>query len=129
MKLNLKLSDDAPEQHVAILAVGGVMILISLISMFGGSSKGNVVEQQKRAYLESGETLHKNPQMKWYEKYLCRGYQRSLFCSSRFLHPLVEEYGLQVRDQPPKQEGVIRYRGPVPHGSLFSDKIVLDNYA
>jgi len=96
MKLNLKLSDDAPEQHVAILAVGGVMILISLISMFGGSSKRQCRRAAENVHiLESGETLHKNPQMKWYEKIPLPGYQRSLFCSSRFLHPLVEEYGLR----------------------------------
>jgi hypothetical protein len=154
MKSKFKLNSEAPEQSMAILAIAGVMILISVITSLGGRSK-DATGQEKGPNLEAGETLYKNPQMAWYEKYLCRGYQRSSFCSFRLLHPFTEVFddnGIEVKagrpekngivncqegdmgcittnpyaNGPESARGVIRYRGPVPGSRSLSGKVVLN---
>ena len=126
--MKLKLGDEAPEQKMAVLGIAGVMILISLISSFGGSS-GPKTASNVPAVAADGQIVpkYRNPQLSWYEKLFCRGYQKSWFtCSSRMLHPSLEE-SVEDGDKDGKR-GVIRYQGPLPKKSGWSGRVVLDNY-
>lgn len=114
-KLDLKLNSDAPGQHIAILVLAGVAIFLSVVeSIKSPSSPEEVVRAPKGSYAETGETLYTNPQMSWWEKLMCRGYQRSTNCSYRLLHPIIEQRGLDITVPPPKHDNVIKYRGPLP---------------
>ena len=124
----MKLNEQAPEQHMAILAVAGIFIFLSIVEQFKSSPAEEAARvRAKGAYAQTGETLYANPQMTWYERLLCRGYQRSSFCSYRMLHPfkdVFEEHGIRVKESPPKKN-VIDYRGPLPKNRAFRSKMLL----
>jgi len=114
MKFDFKLSTDAPGQHMAILGVAAVFIILSLVETYKG--KGPSLQNVRSTYSESGRTLYANPQMSWLEKTLCRGYQRSGFCSYKTLHPFRDvwrQHGIIVPSKAPARKSPIRYRGPI----------------
>lgn len=120
---SIKVNADAPGQHTAILALSGIFIFLSFVEWIKAPSKDVLVEGPRMA----GETIYENPNMHWYEKYLCRGYQRASFCSYRMLHPfksVLDDNGIRVEERPP-EKNVIRYRGPLPSNRSLSNKIVL----
>src|SRR5262245_40578430 len=97
----MKLSEDAPGQHIAIMVVAGVFIFFSVISTLTAPDRtGGIGEEVVQGtYAETGEVRYGNPQMTWYERLFCRGFQRSSACSYRLLHPLkdsLEEQGVNI---------------------------------
>lgn len=128
MKFKFKLSEDAPGQHVAILCVAGVFIFLSLVESYK-KDKGPSLDTLKGSYSETGQTLYNNPQMSWWEKALCRGYQRSGYCSYKTLHPFMDvwsENGIRVAERPPAKTSPVRYRGPIQGNRSLSGKTKLD---
>lgn len=141
-------------QQMAILVLAGLFVALSLIQWIRGpaSRRQQVDEKPKGSYLETGQTIYQNPQLAWYERYFCRGYQRSDFCSFRLLHPfkdLLESNGIEVKEEPPSRgmkvnedytlavanpaddplsyRGVTREKTSIPGRSLRG-KITLDGY-
>lgn len=126
-KFDFKLNTDAPGQHMAILVIAFVFIWLSAIEAIKAPSESDAERGIKRPYAESGLTLYSNPQMTWYERMFCRGYQRTTACSFRLLHPFKEvfdDYGIVVKEEPPKKN-VIDYRGPLPTNRALSSRILL----
>lgn len=108
-----KLNQEAPTQHLALLAVVGVIVFLSIVDAVKGPSIQ--IEPEERV-LRPGESRYENPQMSWYEKLFCRGYQRSFMCSFRLLHPLKSQFEAEnktIREAPPPSDGVVLYRGHV----------------
>ncbi len=128
LQRTMKLNDTAPEQHMAILVITGVIIFLSVVDYF----KSAPADEEGRkirsgTYAQTGETLYDNPHLTWYERYLCRGYQRSSFCSYRMLHPfkdVFDAHGIKVKESPPKKN-VVLYRGPLPKNRAFRSKMLL----
>jgi hypothetical protein len=124
-----KLSEDAPTQHLALLAVVGVIIFLSIIDAIKGPSVQ--VEPEERM-LRPGESRYVNPQMNWYERIFCRGYQRSFkyLCSYRLLHPLKSQFEAEnrtIREAPPSSDAVVLYRGHLRgQKSSLGGKVQLD---
>jgi hypothetical protein len=123
-----KLSEEAPTQHLALLGVVGVIIFLSIVDSFKGPSASGDKEER---VLRPGEARYANPQMSWYEKMFCRGYQRSFFsCNYRLLHPLRSEFESQnkrIREAPPANDGVVLYRGHLKgQKNPFGGKVHLD---
>ncbi len=131
-KLNFKLNTDAPGQHTAILVFGGVLLFLSVLEVIKSPSKSADEGPTVRLpYAESGQVLYGNPKLTWYEQYFCRGYQRSGVCSYRLLHPfrpVLEEHGVEIRDEPPAKDNVVLYRGSLPVNRAYKDHIRLDNF-
>ncbi len=127
--MKLKLSEEAPEQHMAVLGIAAVMIIVALVTSLGrSSSKPGVAAPTESAQPGAIRSKYRNPELSWYERLFCRGYQvSSLLCRPRFLHPMVEEFGLDIEDGQAKTAGVIRYRGPISRNRV-DGKVVLDNY-
>lgn len=126
----MKLNEQAPEQHMAILVVAGIFVFLSLVEQFKSSPAQDELGKniRKGPYAQTGQTLYNNPELSWYEKYLCRGYQRSSFCSDRLQHPFNELFkanGITVKAEP--SEKVVDYRGPLPSNKAISSKILLQN--
>lgn len=124
-----KLNEEAPTQHLALLAVVGVIIFLSIVDSFKGSS--NSIEPSEQV-LRPGQSRYANPEMNWYEKIFCRGYQRSFkyLCSYRLLHPLKDQFEAEnkfIREAPPPSDSVVLYRGHLRgQKSGFGGKIQLD---
>jgi hypothetical protein len=125
----LKLNSDAPAQHMALLAVVGVIIFLSIVDAIKGPS---VQIEPEEAVIRPGESRYVNPQMNWYERIFCRGYQRSFkyLCSYRLLHPLKSQFEADnktIREAPPPSDGVVLYRGHLKgQKNPFGGKIQLD---
>ena len=116
-----------PGQHMAILAIAGAFIFLSVVeAVKAPDDKGPQLPTLKGSYALTGETLYENPQLSWYERLLCRGYQRSGFCSYKTLHPFRDVWdanGIRIRESKPKTKGAVRYRGRLGgnramHGSM-----------
>ena len=122
----MKLNKDMPEQHMAILALSGVFVVISLVDWARGPQQENPNSQiPAGTFAETGITRYENPHMSWYERLFCRGYQRSASCSFRLLHPfgaVLDDSGVKVEEKA-AQDGVVDYRGPLKRRSLFGEKI------
>lgn len=122
----MKLNSDAPEQHMAILVVAGVCMFLSLISSLKSKPIDNGISDPALA-MPAGP-LYKNPEMKWYERAFCRGFQRSSFCSYRFLHPMnpvIEEMGIVMEEAPPENSGAIDFSGSLPVNRAINGRIRL----
>jgi hypothetical protein len=130
MKFDFKLNTDAPGQHVAILVFAGALVFLSVVEAIKSDSESDMPRlDQKRPYAESGETLYQNPQLTWYERHFCRGYQRSTACSYRLLHPfkeVLDENGINVKEAPPAHNSVVFYKGPLPSNRAFSGHISME---
>lgn len=123
MKFDFKLNTDAPGQHMVILAMAGVFIFLSVVEAIKSPDQEESELINKGSLLETGETRYRNPELTWYERYFCRGYQRSLFCSWKVLHPLTpvfEKHGVFIEARPPKKDGVTlkKDRSRVPYHSV-----------
>jgi len=126
-KFEFKLNADAPGQHTAILVLAFVAIWVSVLDAVKNPRDDPSRQGPKAPYAVSGQTIYDNPNMTWYEKYFCRGYQRASFCSYRLLHPFKEvfdDHGIKVKESPPKKN-VIHYRGPLPKNRSLRSKIML----
>ena len=127
----MKLSTDAPEQHLAILCVAGFCVFVSVISAFtSGDEADQDVANQQASYLESGITKYDNPQLTWWEKLFCRGYQRSQGCGYRFMHPLkqkFEDLGIEVQEAPANKVNAVDYNGSLPTNRAFSGRIKVEH--
>lgn len=123
----MKLNENAPTQHLALIALAGVFIFLSLVDAVKGPSR--TLEQEEQ-FLLPGQSRYVNPQMNWHEKIFCRGYQRSFFCSYRLLHPLKEQFEAEnryIREAPPASDNVVVYRGHLKgQQGYFGGKIQLD---
>ena len=118
-----KLNEDAPSQHMAILVFAGIMIFFSIVGSIKNAFRGKEEPQAapQGTFQETGIPRYKNPELSWYEKIFCRGYQRAGFCSYRLLHPfasLLAENNVKLPEEPPEHTGVIDYRGPLPSQKL-----------
>ncbi len=124
-----KLSEEAPAQHLALLAVVGVIVFLSIVDAIKGPSVS--IEPEERV-LRPGESRYANPEMNWYERIFCRGYQRSFkyLCSYRLLHPLKSQFEAEnkmIREAPPPSDSVVLYRGHLRgQKSGFGGRIQLD---
>lgn len=128
MKFNFKLSEEAPGQQIAILGVAGIFIFLSVVESFK-TDRGPSLDTLKGSYSQTGATIYSNPQMSWWEKALCRGYQRSGFCSYRTLHPfraVWQENGIKVAEKPPIKTSPVRYRGPLQGNRGLNGKLTLN---
>ncbi len=137
MKFNFKLSEDAPTQHLAILVLGGVFTFLNLLEFWHtptAEEKAGAAVMPTYTYSvdeETGKVVQKetkweNPQMAWYETFLCRGFKRSAACSFRLLHPFKSDfdaYGVSVDESAPKTDHVVRYRGTIKRNMILSDTI------
>lgn len=126
-----KVCEDISAKHLIAIAFAGVIIFVSLLQQLMGPSRGQTEEVAlvQRPYVESGQTRYKNPKMSWYEKFLCRGFQRSGACNYRLIHPfseVFEQNGVQVEQAPPRKE-VINYRGPLKVNRAISGHITLED--
>ena len=125
-----KLNEDAPTQHVAILVIAAVAIFMSTLDSIKNALHDDTSPQpMKQEVNESGTLMRfKNPEMTWYEKIFCRGYQRSDFCTYRLIHPfasIADESDVKVKEGPAEKTGVIGYRGRLPAPGM-SGKSVID---
>jgi len=129
-KIEFKLSEEMPGQHMAILAVAGAFIFLSLVEQFKAPGEDRPeMPTIKGSYALTGETLYRNPQLSWYERLLCRGYQRSGFCSYKTLHPfrdVWEANGIRIRESRPKTKGAVRYRGRLGGNRAIHGQMKLD---
>lgn len=126
----MKLNDQAPEQHLAILVLAGIFVFLSLVEQFKAPSEETIDVRRSSDFAQTGRTLYDNPELAWYERYLCRGYQRSSFCSYRLLHPfkdVFEQNGIHVKEGPPAHDNVVDYRGPLPANRAFRSKLLLQS--
>lgn len=128
MKFNL--NEDNPGQHMAILGVAGVFILLSLIqAITPDSTPAMQPKNVDQSYAATGKVRYGNPEMTWYERMFCRGFQRSSMCSYRLLHPLraaAEREGAQIYEAPPKKRKAVDYYS-TEHSRSLSSRIVLDD--
>ncbi|HMO17829.1 MAG TPA: hypothetical protein PKA63_06955 [Oligoflexia bacterium] len=126
--MKFKLSEEAPTQHLMLLAVAGVFIFLSLVDAIR-SPKRELASNQDM--LMPGQSRYHNPEMSWYEKLFCRGYQRSFFsCNYRLLHPLREQFvseNKRIVEAPPPSDSVVLYRGHLKgQKSGIGGKVQLD---
>ena len=106
----LKLNEEAPTQHKLLLGAVAVIIFLSIVDAFKSPS----IHDDTVLELKPGESRYVNPELSWYEKIFCSGYQRSLKCQNRFLHPMRAEFeaeGKVIKEGPPRSDGVVLYRG------------------
>lgn len=118
-----------PGQHTAILAIAGAFIFLSLVEQFKAPGEDRPqLSTLKGPYSLTGETLYDNPELSWYERLLCRGYQRSGFCSYKTLHPfrdVWEANGIRIKESRPKPKGAVRYRGSLGGNRAVNGKMKL----
>ena len=125
----MKLNTDAPEQHMAIIGIAGVFMALSLISSFKSKPVDNGIDTVAQQQVAEGP-LYSNPNMTWYERAFCRGFQRASFCSYRFLHPMnevIKEKGFEMEEAPAKNPGAVDYRGSLPVNRAISGRIKLED--
>lgn len=137
----MKLNDDAPEQQLAILALGGFLLVFNLIMYVKDASKGSpesvansggpeamvtqVVDESTGQITET-PTLHINPHLSWTQKLFCRGFKRSSWCSDRELHPDALEAaanGVELDSSSNRRDHVVAYRGPMKREGIFSSRV------
>ena len=137
----MKLGDEAPEQQLAILAIGGFLLVFNVIMYFKDSNKGpdtgalatsgpeamvtETIDETTGAVTRTA-TLHQNPSVSWMTKIFCTGFKRSSWCSDRELHPDVLEAdanGVDVGGIPKPRDHVIAYRGPMQREGMFSGRV------
>ena len=106
-----KLSEDAPTQHIALLAVAGCIIFLSIIDSIKSPSDDN--GNNAKPVSEQSTTHYRNPRLSLIERIFCRGYQRSLSCGFTFYHPMRRELEAQGQriSEGKAPDGVTRYRG------------------
>jgi hypothetical protein len=107
----MKLNQDNPGQHKALLIVAGCMIFLSLLDSIRGGD--DTSSKSKKVAVASAGPRYRNPQLSWYEKVFCRGYQRSLSCGFKFYHPMkrqLQAEGKRIKEKP-APNGVVLYRG------------------
>ncbi len=137
----MELNEDNPGQHLAIVVVGGALIVFHLIMAFKDARRGDtttnpqgtvqpltqVVDESTGQIVETA-TQHRNPTLSWSELIFCRGLKRSSWCSYRELHPDTVEADandVQVADGNPAKDHVVAYRGPMVRDSIFSGRVSL----
>jgi hypothetical protein len=128
----MKLNTEAPEQHMLILVLAGVFMFLSLISSLKSKTVDRGISDPSQA-MPAGP-LYRNPQMTWYERAFCRGFQRSSFCSYRFLHPMtpkIEEMGIVMEEAPAVNPGAVDFKGSLPSNRAFNNRMSITerNYA
>lgn len=131
----MKLNEEHPTQHLVILVLGGVFTFLNIVESIKAPSDDKPLGPVKHTYtsvdemtgeVREIESTRKNPEMTWYEKLFCRGYQRSTACSYRLLHPLKagwDDAGIVVPESPPEQNHVIRYRGRIETHTSLSGRV------
>lgn len=138
----MKLNEDAPEQQLAILAVGGFLLVFNIILYFKDSGKEQkahdpnspvavnqpvtqVVDETTGTVMQL-QTQHQNPSLSWTQMFFCRGLKRASWCSYRELHPdtlEADEVGVAVSNSAPEKNHVVAYRGPMVRNSIFSSRV------
>lgn len=106
----MKLNEDMPAQHLALVAVAGVMIFLSVIDAMKGPSD----PATKKVENASPDGSHyRNPRLSLWQKVFCRGYQRSMNCGFSFYHPMRREMEAQGKRiiEKAAPDGVVVYRG------------------
>ncbi len=135
--MGIKLSEENPTQHLAIIVIGGIFAFLNILDAFSsspppGSESKTIMPNytysvdETSGELQASATKWSNPQMSWLEKYLCRGYQRASWCSFRLLHPMstdFESVGMEIEEAPPASDHVIRYRGKLEKNRSFTDRL------
>ncbi len=120
-----KLNEDTPTQHLALIAVAGVLVFLSMVDAVKSPAT-----DKKELKLSSLGPRFQNPTLTWYERVFCRGYQRSFkSCGFRFIHPMrdeLEEDGKRIKEGA-APDGVIVYEGHL-RGTrdIASGKFVFD---
>lgn len=137
--MGLKLSEENPTQHLAILVIGGIFTFLNLLDAFSSSPPASSDSHsvmpnytysvdEASGEVQASATKWSNPQMSWLERYLCRGYQRASWCSFRLLHPMstdFESVGMEIEEAPPSSDHVIRYRGKLEKNTAFTDRLAI----
>ena len=135
--MGLKLSEENPTQHLAILVIGGLFTFLNILDAFSSSDPTTTDAakampnytysvDETSGELQASATKWTNPQMSWIERYLCRGYQRASWCSFRLMHPMKSDFesvGLEIEEAPPASDHVIRYRGKLEKNTAFTDRL------
>lgn len=137
MKNLFKLNTDMPTQHLFILAIGGAIFFLNIISYFKVSSKEEKESPETKIYtttvdemtgeVSNVETRYENPHLSWYQRIFCRGFQRSSFCSLKTIHPLEDEMisqGIKVPEGEAEKRGPVYFKGSLNKNSAFSNSLV-----
>lgn len=130
----MKLSEEAPTQHLAIVVVALLFIFLNSLDAFKASQRNAVENGPLQNFTEhldemTGEvraqkTIWQNPKLGFVERFLCRGNQRSSFCSYKMLVPNEEEYAdLNIPDRAPKKDHVVNYHGSMGKNTVFSSRL------
>lgn len=99
-----KLEGSDSIQKMILFAGGGIFAALNLFCSFG-PPEADQAPRVRIEDLQPGHTFWTNPELTWYERIFCRGYQHSDGCSYRWLHPIVEAE---------KNKGWIPPEGPPP---------------
>ena len=74
---------------------------------------GNVLGNAQAGNLSTVGAHHRNPDVSWFERYFCRGYRNSVFCSRRARHPHIEsmkEMGMATPEWQEERSYQVRQR-------------------
>ena len=133
----MKLSDTAPEQHKAILVLAGVFIFINVLDVVKASWREEgadgkpiqrvtqIIDEQTGTVVVK-DTKYQNPEMSWWDRLMCRGYQRSSKCNLKLLHPKTsdaDDYGIEVPRGAPKNDHVVYFKGSLNKNTALSGNI------
>lgn len=136
MKFNFSINTEHSMEHKAILVLAGVFIFINVLQAF--KSGNNEIEVKEKLPImttsvdaASGTvtqriTKWQNPSMPFWKKYLCRGFQRSDFCSTAALAPDGPEFEdpLEPTAAAVREDNrVIYYRGSMSKNSALSSRL------
>ena len=135
MKFNFNINSERATEHKLLLAVAGVFVFINVLEVFKSGAEIDVKEKlpivttsvdAMSGTVSNRVTKWQNPSLPFWKRYLCRGLQRSEFCSSDSLAPAGPDFEdpLDPATASVKREDrVIYYRGEMSKNSVLSSRL------
>lgn len=131
-----KFLKEASPQQLGIFVLAPVFIFINALDYFKSREREDILSGRQERFTESVDaatgqvsstkTKYENPHLTWYERLLCRGYQRSSSCSLKLRHPKTEEaedLGIAIPEGAPAENHVVYFRGALNKNTAFSRNI------
>jgi hypothetical protein len=138
VKFKFSINTDHAMEHKAIIVLAGVFAFINVLSAL--KSGGDKIEVRDKLPIITSSvdavsgtvtqrvTKWQNPSMPFWKRYLCRGFQRSDFCSTAALAPEGPDFEdpLDPQSVTARQDDrVIYYRGSMPKNSALTSRLAV----
>jgi len=120
-------SDSNKTQKLTIMIVGSICIAGNLLLTYFNSADGPKLPAEIPQFSTDGQaTYWQNPNLSWYQKLFCRGFQSSSICSHAFIHPSPELVAREGGSVSGPQKGVVASTVATSRGRTLGENVKVD---